>query len=847
LKDKSPYIERFNIQTLDDLCDQARDLKLDLPVSRNVDILAEAVAIGDLKTPNRLCVQPMEGCDAAAGGVPGELTLRRYLRYAEGGFGLIWMEATAVEAPGRSNPKQLWINRRNVNAFAGLVRKIRQSARDRWGHEILIVLQLAHAGRYCRPEGVATPLIACHNPALDSLQGIPADHPVVSDEYIDRLQESFVVAGRLALEAGFDGIDIKACHGDLLAELLCATNRSGRYGGSLENRSRFIREVVGKLKVAHPGLLLASRISLSSELADSADSVDLVRTLESAGVGLLSISSVDDLPGFPVESIHPLEKFVRLAASARTIQQAVPNVPVIAGGLSWFRHFIPNVAAGVVHGGGATLIGLGRAALAYPSLAGDLFQRGQLDPDQCCIRCGACIQLIKDGGNAGCAIMDSAVYGEEYQRCRHFALDNLREEAKRCRGCEPAPCRSGCPTRINVPSFLKAFADDQIDVAYEILRKANVLPGMCSHLCPVGLLCEGRCVAGTLDGIPIPIHDIQYAAYWNALQSGLTGLHVPDRNTDKRVAIVGAGPAGISCAVTLLERGHHVVLFERSSRLGGTPELAIRSNRFSGAHDEVEAILKPALYKARLMIKFGTELGQDVSLDDLRRDYDAVFLAAGVWGEQSLGDAEGVVPGVNFLSLVKSGVIRTVPSRVILLAGGDSAMDSARVALELGAEELLIVYAGALSEMHWHMADSWFRTEGVHFMTMTRPVGYRIDAEGKVSGLKIQRILNLAQEERSAPEDILKASLIIESMGLGVESSLASALPECSFTDEGLLKTADASSLVFGLPGVFAGGGMTNGGATVVQCIAEGMRAGCEMDLFLAEPQRSPRAGDAPD
>jgi len=135
--------------------------------------------------------------------------------------------------------------------------------------------------------------------------------------------------------------------------------------------------------------------------------------------------------------------------------------------------------------------------------------------------------------------------------------------------------------------------------------------------------------------------------------------------------------------------------------------------------------------------------------------------------------------------------------------------------------------------MHWHMSDAWFRTEGVHFMTMTSPMGYRFDSDGKVSGLKIQRNLNMTSDGVSALEEILETTMVIEAMGLGLELSLTAALKGCSFTDEGLLQTAKASTFSCGLPGVFAGGGMINGGDSVVQCIAEGMRAGREMDEFL--------------
>jgi NADPH-dependent glutamate synthase beta subunit-like oxidoreductase/2,4-dienoyl-CoA reductase-like NADH-dependent reductase (Old Yellow Enzyme family) len=829
LKTKATPFEPFQIRTLNELQEEARRLRLELPISSDVAVLGSPVLINGLNIPNRLCVQPMEGCDADAGGAPGALTFRRYRRYAEGGFGLIWLEAAAVDGPGRSNPQQLWMNRKNLAAFTELVREIKLCALQRWGHDIRVILQLAHAGRYSRPQGEAAPVIAVPDPQ----SGSSSASSVVSDDDLDALQDKFVSAGCLAMDAGFDGVDIKACYNDLPADLLCAVTRPGRYGGSLENRSRFLCEVIAKLSATHPKMLLASRLSITPEVTEVDESVALALLLQTAGVKMLNLSAIVEAAPSGA-NVHPLVRFARLAETSRTLQQALPGVAMVVGGFSWFRHFLPNVAAGVVQGGGATLIGVGRAALAYPSLAADILQKGKMEPEGCCITCDACVQLMKDDGHAGCAIMDGAVYGVEYRSRRHFATDHLMEEAKRCRGCEPAPCRAGCPTRIDVPAFLKAFAEGEIGAAYDILRTANALPEMCAHLCPVGSLCEGRCVAGTLDGIPIPIHDIQYVVSWEARRNNLTGICVPACASGKKVAVVGAGPAGLSCAATLLEQGHQVVLFERGSCLGGTPEQVIRSSRFTGAHAEAQALLMPALRQARLVIRHGVELGRNMTLEELRRGHDALFLAAGVWGEKSLGAAKGVVSGLNFLAQAKAGSLKTLPERVILLAGGDSAMDSARVALEQGARELLIVYAGPLSDMHWHMDDSWFRTQGVHFLTMTQPLGYRVDADGHVTGLRIRRYLDDTQEAASMAETILASTLIIEAMGLGLEASLVSALPGCSFTEEGLVKTSEVSSLACGgLPGVFIGGGVINGGASVSQCVAEGMRAGREIDLFL--------------
>ena len=797
-----PRPEAFQISTLDGLVREARRLNVELPVASDTAVLGEPVAAGTVTIPNRLCVQPMEGHDATADGAPGEWTFRRYRRYAEGGFGLIWMEATAVDGPGRSHPRQLGITRRNVSTFAGLVSDIKQAARNRWGRDIIVFLQLSRAGR-------------------------GAEGQALADDELDRLQDAFVEAGCLAAEAGFDGLDVKACHGDLCAGLLGAFTRPGRYGGARENRGRFLLEVTGKLRRALPGVVLASRVSFPGD----GEAVALAGSLHEAGIQVLNVSEVlaSGEGAAPDMALPHIVRFARLMDVTRAIRKALPAMPVLGGGYSWFRQFLPEVAAGAVRHGGVSLIGVGRAALAYPELAGDLWRTGRLDPDTCCLDCSACTQLIKDGGRTGCPVMDSESYGGEYRHQRQFAVDHLREEAGRCRACEPAPCRAACPARIDVPAFLKAFAEDDTEASYAILRRANVFPESCSLLCPAGQHCEGRCVLNTLEGNPIPIHDIQYAVAWMARQRGLAGVGVAAPDNGRRVAVIGGGPAGMACAVTLIERGHRVVVYDRAARLGGTPEHLIPANRFSGACDEMMSVIYPALRAGRLTLKFGKELGAGLTLEELRAGYDAVFLATGVWGGHSLGHAEGVVDAVTFLKQARAGERTSVPEQVIVLAGGDCAMDSAVVARELGAVELTLVYAGLLSDMHWHMPDSWFRTRGVQFMMATRPLGYQVDDRGRMTGLKVRF------ERGGGPgcETVLKAGLVIEAMGLEAEAGLVAALGAGMFTGRGLLKTSGPGSFFCGVPGVFAGGGVINGGASVVQCVAEGMTAGREIAEYL--------------
>jgi NADPH-dependent glutamate synthase beta subunit-like oxidoreductase/2,4-dienoyl-CoA reductase-like NADH-dependent reductase (Old Yellow Enzyme family) len=829
-----PNPERFEIASPDQLGAGLGRLGVDVPVTDDLAPLFEPLSIRGRVAPNRLAVQPLECGDGDAEGAPGELTVRRYLHFAEGGFGLIWFEATAVEAAGRSGPRQLWLHARTLKPFAALVRTVKADARHRWGREPLMILQLAHAGRHARPLGVPEPVLACHDPALDRQDGIPDDQPLMTDAALALLQAEYLAAARLAVEAGFDGVDVKACHGDLVSDLLGAITRPGPYGGAFGNRLRFLREILEQVRDAIPRAILASRFAVQAGGVErGSESLALARGLQAAGVDLLNVTVEAPArgPGEPGEG--PLDRFARQAEAVRAIQAALPAVPVMGGGYTGLRHLFPPVAAGVLRSGGAAFIGLGRGALAYPGLAADLLQRGALDPDRCCLECSACERLLQDGGAAGCVVMDAAAYGEEYRHRRRFALDHLRDEGRRCRQCQPAPCRTACPARIDVPAFIKAFVEGRETEAYRIIRERDVLPEMCSRLCPVGRLCEGHCVEGLLGAAPVPIHDLQYGVCRLARHRGATGVRLPGAGSGRRVAIVGGGPAGAACAAVLLECGHEVVIFEQGDRLGGTPERLIRRSRFQGAREEIEALLQPALREGRLSFRFGRVLGADLDLEELRRGHDGVFLATGVWAERSLGQAEGVVSAVEFLRRARTGEAGRLPARVALLAGGDGAMDCAEGVRELGARELVIVYAGTLAEMHWHMPDSWFRTEGVQFMMLTRPLGYLTDAAGRLRGLKVRCGGGLFLGDGRSTDAVLEAGLVIEAMGLGLDERVKAALTGCRFDARGLVEVAGGGSLACGPEGVYAGGGMINGGATVVQCIEEGMRAARELDRFL--------------
>lgn len=439
-----PTHERFTFRSGAELAEKAASLGLDLPFDTEIRPLLESFSVGSRTLRNRLAVLPMEGCDARADGSPGELTYRRYIRYASGGSSLIWFEATSVDPEGRSNPHQLWLHPESLEGFRALVQRCRKAASEAFGGSphLICILQLTHSGRYARPQGTPRPQVAVFDPSLD---GEPQNVRVLTDEELDRLQDRYVGAARLARQAGFDAVDVKACHGYLLHELLGARERSSsRYGGSFANRSRFLRETLERIRSEVPALDLAVRLSATEAFAPSSgygisrdehrppklkELFQLVRMVRSLGCRIISVTAGNPyiqphvvrpfdrpLPGEPLPPEHPLESVVRLITLAKRVQTAFPEMTVVGAGYSWLRQYIPHVAAAVLRSGGASLIGLGRSSLAYPNAPKDLMESQKLSPSEVCLTCSRCTELMRVGLPVGCAVRDRSVYGHLYQK-----------------------------------------------------------------------------------------------------------------------------------------------------------------------------------------------------------------------------------------------------------------------------------------------------------------------------------------------------------------------------------------------------------------------------------------------
>ncbi|MCD6518862.1 MAG: NADH:flavin oxidoreductase [Anaerolineae bacterium] len=445
--------ERFRFKSLEELLAKAEELGVELPVQRDLSPLARQVSIGGKLTPNALGIHPMEGCDGTTEGKPGELTVRRYLRFARGGAGLLWFEATAIVPEGRANPHQLLLVPENAAEFAALREQALNAGREVNGpdYEPFTVLQITHSGRYSRPVDKPAPIIAHHDGILDKVQGLPEDYPLISDEELDRLQDRYLEAARLVYQCGFDGVDIKSCHRYLISELLAAHTRPGRYGGSFENRTRLLREVVARIREELPELRITIRLNVydghpypwgwgvskeDPRVPDLREPLKLIGILQKLGVSLINVTAGNpyytphinrpfdqNVIGGYIPDEHPLEGVARMIWLARQVKEAYPDLVVVGSGYSWLRHYFPQVAAAVIQRGWADIVALGRGAFAYPDFARDILQKGKLDPRRTCITCSRCTQIMRDHGPTGCVVFDKEVYGPIYRegRRRHRA------------------------------------------------------------------------------------------------------------------------------------------------------------------------------------------------------------------------------------------------------------------------------------------------------------------------------------------------------------------------------------------------------------------------------------------
>ncbi len=435
--------------------------------------LAEELALGDgpdgpLVVPNRFVIQPMEGWDGTADGLPSELTRRRWERFGRSGAGWMWgCEAVAVRADGRANPNQLRIGPDTAPALGRLRAGLVEAAREAGHPEPLVGLQLTHSGRWAMPEaGQRRPRVAFRHPLLDRRVGIEDDAAVLSDAEVATLVADFAEAARLAEAEGYAFVDVKHCHGYLLHEFLSARRRPGRYGGDLAARSRLALELVEAVAAAAPRLRIAVRLSVFDavphrrvdgqgapephelpygfgfgldpdhpERPDLGEPVRLVKELVSRGVRWINATAASPYyaphlqrpaafpptDGYPPPE-DPLVGVAGLLRTARDLKAAVPEAVVVSSGWTYLQDFLPHVAQACVREGWFDAVGLGRMALSYPELPADLLAGRRLARKQICRTFSDCTSAPRGGLVSGCYPLDP-FYRERPER---DALEKLK-------------------------------------------------------------------------------------------------------------------------------------------------------------------------------------------------------------------------------------------------------------------------------------------------------------------------------------------------------------------------------------------------------------------------------------
>lgn len=425
----------FNYKTLDELKAELKTLGLELPLSEDTAVLERELEVKDtrLRLKNSVAIHPMEGFDSDEIGGPSELTRRRYMRFARSGAGLYWFEAVAISKESRSNDRQLWINDENVDSFKSLVDELHEK-----NGGAPIICQLTHSGRFSRPENKPAPIIAYHNPILNRPFNIPPEHRVVTDEYLDSLIPQYVKAAKLAEKAGFDGVDIKACHRYLMSELLSAYTREGRYGGSYENRTRLYREVIAAV-TSEVDIAAATRLGVHDGIGypygfgddlddpskfDPTEALRLIKDIQSLGVRLINVTMGTPYynphvnrpycKGGYEPPEHPLVGVERMIKGAALLRKEFPDIAFIGTGYTFLRQLSPYLAAGAVKEGMISAAGFGRMAFAYEGFADDLIL-GSMKPERCCLTCGKCTELMRAFTTTGCPVRDSKLYAPIYK------------------------------------------------------------------------------------------------------------------------------------------------------------------------------------------------------------------------------------------------------------------------------------------------------------------------------------------------------------------------------------------------------------------------------------------------
>ena len=434
--------------------------------------------------------------------------------------------------------------------------------------------------------------------------------------------------------------------------------------------------------------------------------------------------------------------------------------------------------------------------------------------------------------------------------CLGYNKDEAVEEAQRCLGCKNAKCITGCPVNINIPAFIAQVKEGNFEEAYKIIGESSALPAVCGRVCPQESQCEGKCVRG-IKGDAVSIGKLErFVADW-AKENGIKPVPAAEKNGHK-IAVIGSGPAGLTCAGDLAKLGYDVTIFEAFHKAGGVLVYGIPEFRLPNKVVDVEID-----NLAKMGVNFIKDciIGKTISVEQLEEEgFKGVFVASGaglpnfmnIPGENSINilSSNEYLTRVNLMDAASEDSDTPVPfgRNVAVIGGGNTAMDSVRTARRLGAERAMIIYRRSEEEMPARIEEvKHAKEEGVEFLTLHNPIEYIADEQGKVKQVILQK-MELGEPDASGRRspvaipgatETIDIDLAIVSVGVSPNPIVPSSIPGLEMGRKGTIAVNE--NMQSSIPTIYAGGDIVRGGATVILAMGDGRKAAASMHEQLSK------------
>lgn len=444
--------------------------------------------------------------------------------------------------------------------------------------------------------------------------------------------------------------------------------------------------------------------------------------------------------------------------------------------------------------------------------------------------------------------------------CLGYTVEEGMEEAVRCLQCKNAPCIANCPVMIDIPGFILAIKDGNMQEAAEILGKYSNLPAICGRVCPQEKQCEEVCKLGMAKNFePVAIGKLErLVADWALENKDFSKAIQPNTPKVGKIAVIGSGPSGLTVAGDLAKLNYEVTVFEALHEPGGVltygiPEFRLPKRIVKKEIESIEAL--------GVKIETNAIIGKTITMDEIIDEFDACYIAVGAGTPNFMGitgtSLNGVYSSSEYLTRINLMHSYEFPKydtpikqskNVVVIGGGNVAMDAARSAKRLGAENVSIVYRRSLEELPARIEEYHHSVEeDIQYYWLTNPVEYLDDGTGNLSGVKcIQMELGEPDDSgrrRPVPiensEFIIEADTVIEAIGQGSNKVLLSTFPELKLNKWGYIE-ADPKTGITSIPGVFAGGDIVTGAATVILAMGAGKVAAVEIDKYVKNEKQTP-------